>query len=148
MNNLSQDSLGAETGSIEATTVDQALYVEPTIQLLVGTYHLRRPEQDELRVEARASSVFMSIQAFIGTCANPSKLLFLTSPLVLLAFGVVVYHVVHHIRHDDPKTPCLNVLKHPTCRYIPRALPATAYFSSPFDTTRFKNEVSSTTSPV
>ena len=70
---------------------------------------------------------------------NSSKLSFLTRPLVLLAFGVVASHIVQRIRHDG----CKEVLKHPTCRYIPQAPPPSAYFAPPFDTQRFKNENSS-----
>ena len=121
--------------------MEQSLYVGPSIQWLADTHRLGPPDREELKVEARASSVFMSIQALIGTRAYLSKPLFLICPLVLLAFSVVAYHVVHHIRHDRPKT---NVLKHPTCRYIPHALPASAFFASPFDSTRFKNEISPT----
>ena len=145
---LSQDSLRLKRNPIEGTTVDQALYLEPTVQLLVEAYELDGPDRDELRIEARTSSVFMSIQALIGTCADSLKLLFLISSPVLLAFGVVAYHVVHHIRRQGPKAPHLDVLKHPTCRYTPHAPSASAFFASPFDTTHFKNEISSTSLPV
>lgn len=139
---------GLKRNLIEATTVDQALYVEPTIQWLIDEYHLGPQDRIELNAEARASSVFMSIQAFISMYTNSSKFRFLISPLVLLAFGVVAYHVVYHIRHDGSKTSQFDVLKHPTCRYIPHAPPASAFFASPFDTTRFKNEISATSLPV
>jgi len=121
---------------IVATIVDQAFYVEPGVQWLVDEYHLSPQVREELKVEARASSVFMSIQAIIGTCVYLLKPMFLICPLVLLAFAVVVYHVVYHIRQDGSKTSHLDVLKHPTCRYIPHAPPASAFFRSPFNSTR------------
>lgn len=124
--------------------MDQAMYVGPAIQWLIDTHHSGPQDRDELKVEAHASSAFMSIQAIIGTYAYSPKLLFLSCPLVLLAFGVVAYHVVHHIRRDGPKPSHFNVLRHPTCRYVPHAPPASAFFATPFDSTRFKNEISST----
>ena len=61
---------------VVATVIEQSLYVGPSIQWLADTHRLAPPDREELKVEARASSVFMSIQALIGTRAYLSKLLF------------------------------------------------------------------------
>ena len=63
---LSGACWGLNLNPVVATVMDQAMYVGPAIRWLVDRHHSGPQDRDELKVEARASSAFMSIQAFIG----------------------------------------------------------------------------------